>query len=170
MAEIGLPPPKDQAPRESTPEALRFARFINLFGLLTPAANLGLLWVGPRDQRWFGLFVGLLCGAAMTYGRWRGMPWLFWTAAYVHYAFVLFGLVNPLWVARIGVLWSRFGMLIGKVMAYPIFTVIYVLVVTPTSLLVRVFGKDPLGRKDPPAETYWTPHKPTPKESYERQF
>ena len=168
---IGLPPAKDAEPAAPvTPKALWLARGVNLFGLVSPAANLGLVSVAPKDQRWFGLGAGIVCAAVIVYGASAGHPRLTWFAAGIHYALVLAGLIHPLWVAAIGKAWAGFGGLLGKVMVYPIFAVIYYLVVTPTGLLLRAFGKDPLQRKAPPSATYWTPHEPPAKEKYERQF
>jgi hypothetical protein len=166
---IGLPPPKD-APVAATPHAVRAARLLNLVGLATPLANLGLLRVGPRSQRWFGVGAGVVCAVAGAVGLHRQMSWLVVSALGVHYALVAIGLVRPLVVADIGRAWSAFGAALGKVMALPIFTLLYLLVVTPTGLLVRAFGKDPLARGAAPADTYWTPHEPPPKEKYDRQF
>ena len=89
---------------------------------------------------------------------------------YVHVWLVVFGIVNPLWVEKIGDAWAAFGTLLGKVMVYPIFTIVYYLAVTPTALLMRALGKDPLGAKKRDADTYWTPHEPPSPDKYERQF
>lgn len=47
---------------------------------------------------------------------------------------------------------------IGWVVSHLLLVVIFVLVVTPTALALRVVGRDPLGRRpDPSATTYWAP-------------
>lgn len=167
---IGLPPPKDAAPPRPSPRRLWLARGVNLFGLVSPAANLGLVWVGPRDRRWFGLGAGIACLAVFWYASSHAHFRLAWAAVTLHYAIVLAGLVQPVFVARIGDVWAGFGTLLGKVMVYPIFAVIYYLVVTPTGLLLRLFGKDPLARNAPAKPTYWKTREPPKKERYERQF
>ena len=168
--QIGLPPAKDAALPAPSPQTLLFARLVNLFGLVSPAANLGLVFVAPKSRRWFGLAVGVVCTAAFLYGQSRGRPAIWWTALGVHYALVVAGLVHPLSVSAVAKAWAAFGTVLGKVMAYPVFTVIYIVAVTPTALLARVLGKDPLGTRGPPRDSYWTPHEPPPKERYERQF
>ena len=167
---IGLPPAKDAPLPAPSSSALWFARGVNLFGLVSPAANLGLVFVAPKSRRWFGLTAGVVCGAVLLFGLNRGRPALAWTALGVHYALVVAGLVHPLAVAAVAKAWAAFGTVLGKVMAYPVFTVIYIVAVTPTALLARALGKDPLGTRGPPRDTYWTPHEPPPKERYERQF
>jgi hypothetical protein len=167
---IGLPPPKDAPAPAPTPSALWRARAVNLLGVLPPLSNLGLLSVARRERRWFGLGAGIVCALAYGYSRWKDVEWVGAAGVGVYGFLVIVGLVHPLWVARIGDLWAAFGTLLGKVMSYPIFTIVYFLAVTPTALVVRAFGKDPLGEKRRGAATYWTPHEPPPKERYERQF
>jgi hypothetical protein len=167
---IGLPPPRSAPAPLASAKALWFARGVNLFGLVSPASNLGLVWVGRAERRWFGLGVGVVCAAALVYAWNRNIVWLQWTAGIVHYAMVVVGLLHPLWVEKVGDGWAAFGMVLGKVMAFPIFGLLYYLVVTPTALLMRAMGKDPLGTKPTDATTYWSPHEPPGKDRYERQF
>jgi hypothetical protein len=167
---IGLPPAKDAAPPAPSSRTTLLARLVNLFGLISPASNLGLVFVAPRSRRWFGLAAGFVCTIAFLYG-WSGeRPAIWRTALVVHYALVVAGLVHPLAVAAVARAWAAFGTVLGKVMAYPVFTVIYIVAVTPTALVARALGKDPLGTRGPPRDSYWTPHAPPPKERYERQF
>ena len=166
---IGLPPAKDAPAPVVTPSALWRARAINLVGLVPPLSNLGLLSVGSRERRWFGLGAGVVCLLASGYSHWKGVEWIGVAAGVVYGALFLVGLVQPQWVGAIGDAWAAFGTLLGKVMSYPIFTVVYFVAVTPTALLMRAMGKDPLGEKKR-ADSYWTPHEPPSKEKYERQF
>src|SRR5678815_4371992 len=157
---IGLPPAKDAAPPAPSSQTLLLARLVNLFGLISPAANLGLVFVAPRSQRWFGLAAGVVCTIAFVWGWNGGSPALWRTALVVHYALVVAGIVHPLAVAAVGRAWAAFGTVLGKVMAYPVFTLIYIVAVTPTALLARMLGKDPRGTRGPPRDSYWTPHEP----------
>jgi len=51
---------------------------------------------------------------------------------------------------------------IGWVVSHVLLLVIFALVVTPTAMLLRVAGRDPLARRlDPTAATYWAPLTPT---------
>jgi hypothetical protein len=55
--------------------------------------------------------------------------------------------------------WMRLVLPLGRVMTAVLLTAIYLLVVTPLGLLLRLFGRDPLARHpDPRAKTYWRPH------------
>lgn len=146
------------------------ARVLNLAGLVSPVANLGMTRTAPADLRWFGVGAGVvLCGGAAV--AWRGGHE---TAAAIlvaaHYALVLTGLLNPHIPEAVGRAWTSFGHALGKVMSYPIFAALYFLVLTPTALLVRLFSGDPLKRRAPRAESYWVDRKASPRERFERQF
>ncbi len=70
-------------------------------------------------------------------------------------------------------LWTRFGLLLHTVVSPIVLGIMFYLVVTPTGLLMRLFGKDPLKlRRDPEAKSYWverTPPGPAP-EGFKDQF
>jgi len=153
-----------------SPEAVARARVLNLFGLFTPVANLGMTRTAPADLRWFGVGAGVV----LLLGTWLASrnhhPWVAGSFAAAHVALVLLGLLNPRLPEVPGRWWTKFGELMGKAMAYPIFALIYYVAVTPTALLVRLFGTDPLRRKAPPQESYWIVREPAPKERFERQF
>jgi len=166
---IGLPPPNDAPLAQPTARAMNFARLVNVLGFVTFTANAGSFFVVPKERRWFGIYAGAICTGVFVYAMKRDRAVLAFTALCVHEALVLIGIVNPLWIAKVAGAWSAFGTLLGKVMSYPMFTAVYFLAVTPTALLMRAFGKDPLGVKKR-AATYWSPHEPPTKDKYERQF
>ena len=55
--------------------------------------------------------------------------------------------------------WTKFGEKIGKVIAPIIMGVVYFIVITPTSLFLRMFGKDLLKIKFSKNTTYWIKRK-----------
>lgn len=61
---------------------------------------------------------------------------------------------------------------IGFIVSHLILGVVYYFVVTPTGLLMRLFGHDPLHRRfDANSESYWVPREtPTDMKRYFRQF
>ncbi len=76
-------------------------------------------------------------------------------------------------LAPLNRIWFRFGLLLHGIVSPIILAVIYYAVVTPTGLVLRAMGKDPLRlRRDPNAGSYWIhrdPPGPVPK-SMENQF
>ena len=56
--------------------------------------------------------------------------------------------------------WAVLGRLLGRVTTPILLTVVFVLVVVPLGVLMRLFGKDALRlRRDPKAATYWIERK-----------
>jgi hypothetical protein len=170
MTDTFVPAPERETAPEAAPADLGRARVLNLLGLVTPLANLGMLRVAPPDLRWFGVGAGVVLSAFAALSWWRGNLWLAGAAAAAHVALVLIGLVNPRLPEVPGRLWIGFGMALGKVMTVPLFAILYFLVVTPTAMLVRLFVGDPLKRRAPPQASYWIDRAPVPPERFERQF
>lgn len=53
-------------------------------------------------------------------------------------------------------LWTQFGLLLHRLVGPVALAILFLFVVTPTGLLMRLFRKDPLRlRRDPSASTYW---------------
>ena len=76
-------------------------------------------------------------------------------------------------LAPFNTVWFRLGLLLHRLVSPVILAVIYFAVVTPTGLIMRALGKDPLRlRADPTAASYWLhrePPGPGP-ESMQNQF
>ena len=70
--------------------------------------------------------------------------------------FIVVGLVYPPALAPLNKLWTKLGLLMGKVMAPIMMGLLLYTVVTPVGLLVRLFGGDPLRLKlDKKSKSYW---------------
>lgn len=114
----------------------------------------------PREWRKFGLSSALVLALLTGLACWRG--WVSPTAAVA----VLTGLLA---VALVAGAWPRglrgpyrLGMKVshalGRVVAPLVLGLIFLLVLTPLGLLLRLLGKDLLRlRRDPGATTYWQP-------------
>jgi hypothetical protein len=75
-------------------------------------------------------------------------------------AFLILGLINSKILSPINKAWIKFGEKLGIVIAPIIMALVYFLVLTPISLIVRMFGKDLLGLKfHKKQDTYWTDRK-----------
>ncbi len=168
--QIGLPALVADAASEPTSSDLNGGRLLNLIGLVSPVANVAMLKLAPRELRWFGIGAGIVLWAAGGWGRVADVEWALRGSFGLHYVLVVLGLLHPRWPERVGRAWIGFGMLLGKIVAVPLFAALFYLVVTPTALLVRLSGRDPLRRKAEPDESYWQEHKPPGPERFERQF
>jgi hypothetical protein len=75
--------------------------------------------------------------------------------------FAALALVAPRLLRPLNQAWFRFGQLLHKIVSPLIIGLLFFTTVTPTGLLMRLSGKDPLRlRFDPTAESYWIPREP----------
>jgi len=77
-------------------------------------------------------------------------------------AFILaVALIRPALLAAFNRAWMKFGLLLHKITNPIIMGLIFFLAVTPTALIMRAMGKDPLRRKfDQSAPSYWIDRDP----------
>ena len=61
--------------------------------------------------------------------------------------FLILGILNAKTLSPFNNLWIKFGELLGRIIAPIVMALVYFFILTPISLLVRVFGKDLLGLK-----------------------
>ena len=83
--------------------------------------------------------------------------------------FLFLGLINSVILTPLNKLWFKFGIFLGKIISPLIMGIIFFLVVTPTGLLMRFFGKDLLNLKYKKNKSYWI-EKKGPKSQMKNQF
>ena len=70
--------------------------------------------------------------------------------------FLILGLMNSELLTPLNKLWFKFGMILGAIIAPIVMGIIFFLVVTPTSFIMKIMGKDLLRKKyDRKKGTYW---------------
>ena len=69
--------------------------------------------------------------------------------------FLFLGISNSEILTPLNKLWMKFGILLGNIVAPIVMGIIYFGVVTPTGILLRLFGKDILMLKKNKSDTYW---------------
>jgi len=75
--------------------------------------------------------------------------------------FLLVAFVRSSLLAPLNRLWTKFGLLLHRVTNPLIMGIVFYLAVTPTALVLRLAGKDPLRRRiDRSAKTYWIDREP----------
>jgi len=113
------------------------------------------------SDRSFGLvFAGIF--AILAAVRWGlgHAEWL-WLLAATAAAFLGAALLAPRVLRPLNVVWFRFGLLLHHLVSPLIMALLFYLTVTPTALVLRLFGKDPLRRRpDPSIASYWIPREP----------
>jgi len=87
----------------------------------------------------------------------------------VSLVFFILGLINSKILNPLNKIWFKFGIILGKLISPIIMGVIFFFVVTPTGLIMRLFGKDLLNLKSSNIKSYWI-EKNGPKSKMKNQF
>lgn len=83
--------------------------------------------------------------------------------------FLISGLLNFKFLSPFKIGWIKLGEMLGKVISPAVMFVIFFFIITPISLMIRVFGKDLLKlKKNKSAKSYWEKRKNI--KSMSRQF
>lgn len=87
--------------------------------------------------------------------------------------FLFFGLLLPIIIKPVYILFSYLGLILGWIMTRVILSILFYIVLTPIGLILRLFRKHLLDLKiDKKAETYWIGRKSEKKRgnNFENQF
>ena len=71
------------------------------------------------------------------------------------FVFLVLGLLNSKILKPIKDSWIKFGEILGKFIAPIIMAAVFFIILTPTGLLLRIFGKDLLKTKYSKDSSYW---------------
>ena len=83
--------------------------------------------------------------------------------------FLILGILNSKILTPLNKIWFKIGILLGNVISPIVMSIIFFLVVTPTSFIMKLFGKDILGIKKNRSKSYWI-EKSGPKSKMKNQF
>jgi hypothetical protein len=83
--------------------------------------------------------------------------------------FLILGLINSSFFTFLNKIWFKFRILLGNFVSLTILSIIFFLIVTPTSLLMKLFGKDLLSLKRNNRKSYWIERSKT-KSKMKNQF
>jgi hypothetical protein len=99
-------------------------------------------------------------------------PVRFWSLG-MALAIFLIALASPAMLAPFNKLWGRLGLFLGRIVNPIVLGIMFFGIISPTGLIMRLFGKDPLLlRLEPSKKSYWisrVPPGPSP-ESMKNQF
>ena len=83
--------------------------------------------------------------------------------------FLILGLLNSSVLSPLNKIWFKFGILLGNFISPIIMGLVFFTVVTPTSFIMKVFGKDLLNLKKNNKKSYWIEKSPI-KSKMKNQF
>ena len=76
--------------------------------------------------------------------------------------FLILGLINSKLLSPFNKFWIKLGVILGNIIAPIVMALVYFVILTPVSLILRLFGKDLLAlRFLKKKETYWITRKKT---------
>ena len=124
------------------------------------------------SDRNFGLTWAVVMGVVGAWPLIHGMAPRLW-AMIPAGMFLLAAFACPKILAPLKVVWFRVGLVLHHIVTPIVMGLIFYLAVTPTGLILRAMGRDPLRlKKDPSAPSYWIVRDPPgpPPGSLRNQF
>ena len=73
----------------------------------------------------------------------------------VSFIFLALSFLKPQLLSPLNLAWIKFGELLGRIIAPIVMALIFFFILTPLSLIIRLFGKDLLKLKISQKDTYW---------------
>ena len=73
----------------------------------------------------------------------------------VGFIFLILGLVNSKILTPLNKIWFKFGIILGKLVSPVVMGIVFFFVVTPISIIMKIFGKDLLNLKYNNQKSYW---------------
>lgn len=128
--------------------------------------------VDGSSDRNFGFVFAVVFVLIAAWPLLFGQPLRWWAIA-IAAAFGLLAIAKPVLLAVPNRLWTRLGILLGKVVSPIALGVLFFVVIAPIGAVVRLIGKDPLRLKlDATADSYWIRRDPPgpPPKSMTNQF
>jgi hypothetical protein len=86
--------------------------------------------------------------------------------------FAIAAFLTPQILSPLNRLWFCLGLLLGKIVSPIVLALIFFVLITPVSLVTRLFGRDELKIKKRTVESYWVDRLPPgpPSESFNNQY
>ena len=69
--------------------------------------------------------------------------------------FLILGMLDSKFLTPLNKIWFKFGILLGSIVSPIVMGVVFFAIVTPTSIIMKVLGKNLLNLKKDDKKTYW---------------
>lgn len=127
---------------------------------------------GKKDLRSFGVTIGiiLLLVAGLLFYKEKESFQIF---LYIAGTFIGIGLIIPIILKPIYIVWMTFAVVLGWFMTRVILSLLFYVIITPIGLVLRIFGKDFLELKKQAVQgSYWNQRDSNleKNQNYEKQF
>ena len=107
-----------------------------------------------NSNRSFGIVFFVVFFLISVYPLLKDGSIYYWSLV-ISLVFLILGLLNSKILSPLNVIWFKFGILIGKIISPIIMGIIFFLIVSPISILLKIFRKDVLQLKYHNKKTYW---------------
>tara|TARA_B100000965_G_scaffold400332_1_gene422038 strand:+ start:64 stop:474 length:411 start_codon:yes stop_codon:yes gene_type:complete len=124
-----------------------------------------------KDIRSFGITIGIILfiiSSLLFYYDKSSYQMI----AYVGGGFIGLGIIIPILLKPIYILWMTFAVILGWVMTRVILSLVFYFIITPISFVTRLFGEDFLSLKRIDSNSYWNKrdNEIELNQNYEKQF
>tara|TARA_Y100001970_G_C13636848_1_gene556889 strand:+ start:170 stop:580 length:411 start_codon:yes stop_codon:yes gene_type:complete len=124
-----------------------------------------------KDLKSFGFTMGLILSiisAALFYYNNN----IFQTIAILSSVFIGFGVLLPIVLKPIYMVWMIFALIFGWIMTRVILGIVFYFIITPIGLLTRLLGEDFLGLRITNSNSFWNQRNSDDEmnQDYEKQF
>lgn len=108
----------------------------------------------PPERSFGFLFTMIFTGLTLWLFLQSGVFYV--VLALVSVILLFISIFTPHVLRPINILWFKFGLVLSAIVSPVVMSLVYFVVVTPTGLIMRLLGKDPLGLDlDAKAKSYW---------------
>jgi hypothetical protein len=128
--------------------------------------------VTDAQARKTALVVAAVLAGIAAWNIYKGRPTVVAVFGGLALALILAGLFLPSVARRFHTFWMTVAVALGYVNSRVLLSVLFYLVFTPYGFVSRLLKRDPLSRRGPASDSYWTPRKQTrqTREGFERLF
>jgi hypothetical protein len=125
----------------------------------------------PTNRK-FGWFFAALFALLWAYAYWKVWTEVAITGIIFSALFSVTTLVAPHLLTTLNRLWFGLGLMLGKMVSPIVLGVIFFMLITPISLIMRMFGRDELKMKKRSVDSYWVNRSPPgpPADSFKNQY
>lgn len=109
-------------------------------------------------ERTFGLSLGAVCALVAAYFLWRGRTAPAGILGVLALGLILPALIRPSLLRIPSALWWKFVHALGWLNARIVLSGVFLLVFTPVGMILRLAGRDPLGRGTRGSGSGWVPY------------
>ena len=76
-------------------------------------------------------------------------------AILISFIFLILGVLNSQLLTPLKKIWIKIGIILGKIIAPLVMALIYFIIITPISIIIKISGKDILNMKFDSSKSYW---------------